>query len=206
MSMEKSKPGNGKAAEKNRPPAPPPPAKGKAAPAAPAAPLPPLFRRADWLSFAITTLLVFIGYYLTLAPDLTLQDSGELAVASMYAGVPHPPGYPVWTVYTWLFTVLVPHANIAWRVALASAVAGAATCGLLAMIASRGTSMILESITVFSIMSEENPGNISGTSFGIRNQRTTLAEIETTPNATSTLPTSAPCSFVSREVKSGTKA
>ena len=43
---------------------------------------PPLFRRIDWISFAITTLLVFIGYYLTLAPDLTLEDSGELAVGS----------------------------------------------------------------------------------------------------------------------------
>src|SRR6266540_1480177 len=69
---------------------------------------PPLFRGIDWLSFGITTLLVFIGYFLTLAPDLTLEDSGELAVGSYYAGVPHPPGYPVWTVFTCLFTVLVP--------------------------------------------------------------------------------------------------
>lgn len=60
--------------------------------------LPPLFRRNDWIIFAITTLLVFIGYYITIAPDLTLEDSGELAVASYYAGVPHPPGYPVWTI------------------------------------------------------------------------------------------------------------
>jgi Flp pilus assembly protein TadD/phage shock protein PspC (stress-responsive transcriptional regulator) len=108
--------------------------------------VPPLFRRIDWISFAVTTLLVFIGYYLTLAPDLTLEDSGELAVGSFYAGVPHPPGYPVWTMYTWLFTVLVPFSNIAWRVALSSAVAGALACGLIALLASRGSSMILESI------------------------------------------------------------
>ena len=68
----------------------------------------------------------FLGsYYLTLAPDLTLEDSGELAVGSFYAGVPHPPGYPVWTIFTYLFTVLVPYSNVAWRVALASAVSGA---------------------------------------------------------------------------------
>jgi hypothetical protein len=54
--------------------------------------VPPLFRRIDWFTFGITTLLVLIGYWITLAPDLTLEDSGELAVASMYAGVPHPPG------------------------------------------------------------------------------------------------------------------
>ena len=58
------------------------------------------FRPVDWLAFAITFLVALIGYCLTISPDLTLEDSGELAVASMYAGVPHPPGYPVWTLYT----------------------------------------------------------------------------------------------------------
>jgi len=110
---------------------------------------PPLFRKIDWLTFGVTALLVFIGYYLTLAPDLTLEDSGELATGSFYAGVPHPPGYPVWTMFTWLFTVLVPVSNVAWRVALASAVAGALACGLIALIASRGSSMILEGIEEF---------------------------------------------------------
>lgn len=107
---------------------------------------PALFRRIDWLSFAITALLVFIGYYLTLAPDLTLEDSGELAVGSFYAGVPHPPGYPVWTIYSWLFTVLVPVSNVAYRVGLSSAFAGAMACGLIALMTSRGSSMLLESI------------------------------------------------------------
>lgn len=110
---------------------------------------PPFFRRCDWISFGLTTLLTFIGYYLTLAPDLTLEDSGELAVGSMYAGVPHPPGYPVWTLYTWLFTVLVPVSNIAWRVALSSAVAAALASGFLALITSRGSSLILESLEAF---------------------------------------------------------
>lgn len=110
---------------------------------------PPFFRSCDWISFGLTTLLTFIGYFLTLAPDLTLEDSGELAVGSYYAGVPHPPGYPVWTIYTWLFTVLVPVSNIAWRVALSSAVAAALASGFLALITSRGSSLILESIDAF---------------------------------------------------------
>ncbi|MEO6034743.1 MAG: DUF2723 domain-containing protein [Verrucomicrobiota bacterium] len=121
-----------------------PPGSKPVAPAVP--PTPPLFRRIDWIAFGITTLLVFIGYFLTLAPDLTLEDSGELAVGSFYAGVPHPPGYPVWTIYTWLFTVLIPVSNIAYRVALSSAFAGALSCGLIALMVSRGSSMILESI------------------------------------------------------------
>ena len=107
---------------------------------------PPLFRRIDWITFGVATLLVFIGYFLTLAPDLTLEDSGELAVGSYYAGVPHPPGYPVWTIYSWLFTQ-IPYSNIAWRVALSSAVAGAFACGLLALMVSRGSSMMLESLS-----------------------------------------------------------
>jgi tetratricopeptide (TPR) repeat protein/phage shock protein PspC (stress-responsive transcriptional regulator) len=115
----------------------------------PLRPVPPLFRRTDWWTFGITTLVVLIGYFYTLAPDLTLEDSGELAVGSFYAGVPHPPGYPVWTLYSWLFTVLVPFSNVAWRVALSSAVAGALSCGLVGLLASRGTSLILEGIDEF---------------------------------------------------------
>ena len=107
---------------------------------------PPLFRKIDWICFVITTLAVLIGYYWTLAPDVTLEDSGELAVGSFYAGVPHPPGYPFWTLYTWLFTVLVPVSNIAWRVALSSAVAGAFSCGLIGLLVSRGSSMMVEGV------------------------------------------------------------
>src|SRR5688572_3672328 len=77
-------------------------------PVTPLVRIPPLFRRIDWLTFGVTTLLVWIGYYLTLAPDLGLEDSGELAVGSFYAGIPHPPGYPVWTIYTWLWATFLP--------------------------------------------------------------------------------------------------
>ncbi|MCU0785393.1 MAG: DUF2723 domain-containing protein, partial [Verrucomicrobia bacterium] len=115
-------------------------------PAVPPARTPPLFRPIDWFTFGVTTLLVWVGYYLTLAPDLTLEDSGELAVASFYAGIPHPPGYPIWTVYTWFWSVLLPFKNIAWRVALGEATAGAFACGLLGFLVSRGSSMMIEGI------------------------------------------------------------
>src|SRR5205809_3411682 len=119
-----------------------PPAKPVPVPAAPA----PLFRRIDWLTFLITFAAVWIGYYLTLAPELTLEDSGELATASFYAGIPHPPGYPVWTVYTWLWMVLLPIKNVAWRVALAEATGGALAAGLLGLLVSRGSSLLMEGI------------------------------------------------------------
>jgi hypothetical protein len=131
---------------------------GSAAGSAPRPPLAPLFRRIDWLTMAATTLLIFAGYFWTLAPDVTLEDSGELATGSFYAGVPHPPGYPVWTLYTWLFTVILPFKNPAWRVGVASAVAGSLGCGFLALITSRGSSMILEGIAAFKELDkkEEN--------------------------------------------------
>src|SRR5438876_1829647 len=134
------------AASKPTDPKAPAPPKGPPPPAAPPLTVPPLFRRIDWVSFLVTTLLVFIGYWWTLAPDLTLEDSGELATGAFYAGVPHPPGYPVWTLYSWLFTVILPVANVAWRVAVSSAVAGALSCGLLALLVSRGSSLMIEGI------------------------------------------------------------
>src|SRR5436190_9642994 len=114
--------------------------------ASPPPPIKPLFRSIDWFAFGVTALLAFLGYWWTLSPDLTLEDSGELATASMYAGVPHPPGYPVWTVYTWVFTKIVPVANIAYRVGISSAFAAALACGLVGMMVSRGSSMMIEGI------------------------------------------------------------
>ena len=87
------------------------------------APVPPLFRKLDWLALAITFGVVWTVYLLTLAPELTLEDSGELLTGSFYAGIPHPPGYPFWAIYSWLWTQLVPFGNVAWRVELGQAAA-----------------------------------------------------------------------------------
>src|SRR5512140_3470604 len=118
----------------------------KPVPIAAPAPVPPLFRRLDWLALAITFGVVWTVYLITLAPELTLEDSGELVTGSFYAGIPHPPGYPVWTIYSWLWTVLLPMGNIAWRVAVAEAFAGAVACGLISLMVSRGSSMLMEGI------------------------------------------------------------
>ena len=85
----------------------------------------PFFRLPDWLAFLAATLVTLAVYLFTLAPNVTLEDSGELATASMYAGVPHAPGYPFWTIYSWAFTKLIPFGNIAWRVGVSSAMAAA---------------------------------------------------------------------------------
>jgi thioredoxin-like negative regulator of GroEL len=121
------------------------PQKPSLPPAAPP-PVPPLFRGIDWLAMGITFAVVWTFYLLTLAPELTLEDSGELVTGAFYAGIPHPPGYPVWSIYSWIWTTLLPIGNMAWRVSVGQAFSGAFACGLLALMVSRGSSMFMEGI------------------------------------------------------------
>jgi len=108
--------------------------------------VPPMFRKIDWMTLGLTFLIVWIVYLFTLAPELTLEDSGELCTGSYYAGIPHPPGYPFWSVYSWFWTVIVPFGNVAWRVEVGQSFAAAMGCGLLAFMVSRGSSMLIEGI------------------------------------------------------------
>ena len=78
----------------------PRPAQAQVKPAVLPSKVPRLFRRADWLAAAITFAAIWTVYLLTLAPELTLEDCGELVTGAYYAGIPHPPGYPVWTLYS----------------------------------------------------------------------------------------------------------
>ena len=75
------------------------------------------------LGVGVVALALFV---LTLAPTVTAEDSGELIAAAWHFGVPHPPGYPLWTFLCGLFMHLVPFGEIAWRANLFSAVCSAA--------------------------------------------------------------------------------
>lgn len=101
------------------------------------------FSRFDKAAFWVATLTVFGVYFYTLGPSVGLEDSGELATASAHLGVPHPPGYPFWTLCTWIFCKLfsfvtyMGHPNPAWAVSCCSAVFGALAAGCTAMLISR---------------------------------------------------------------------
>lgn len=96
---------------------------------------------------AIFTAAIALGVYLyTLAPSVTLEDSGELIVAASLFGVPHPPGYPMWTMSGWLLTQLLPLGSFAWRINLLSALYGAAACGLLALLAGSSARWLLAAV------------------------------------------------------------
>ncbi len=60
-------------------------------------------------------------YRLTLAPTVTLVDSGELILAAYGPGIAHPPGFPLYVLLGWLFSRL-PLGSVAVRLNLMSAV------------------------------------------------------------------------------------
>jgi tetratricopeptide (TPR) repeat protein len=107
------------------------------------------FRGIDWTAFWTATVLTFGVYFYTLAPTVSLEDSGELAVAGDHLGVPHPPGYPLWSLISWIFTKIfafVPYRgqpNPAWSIGLVSAVFGALAAGVTAMLICRSGSDML---------------------------------------------------------------
>ena len=113
----------------------------------------PFFQRIDWLSFGVTAAGALVVYLCTLAPEVTLRFSGITSTTAKYGGVAYPPGFPVWTVYSWLFANLLPCSNVAWRVAVGSAVATALACGLVALMVSRGGAMLLENTPAFTCRS-----------------------------------------------------
>ena len=85
-------------------------------------PSPPLL--ASLAAFALPLLV----YLLTLPPGITWAhhgaDAGDLITAACTLGVPHPSGYPAYTLLGWL-VCQIPLGNIAWRFNLLSAVGAA---------------------------------------------------------------------------------
>ena len=101
------------------------------------------FSITDWMAFLAATLVTFAVYFFTLGPSVGLEDSGELATAAAHLGVPHPPGYPFWTLCSWIFckvfsfVTYMGHPTPAWCVSLCSATFGAFAAGFTAMLICR---------------------------------------------------------------------
>lgn len=117
--------------------------------------LPPLekgrfFTRLDWVSFWSAFLVTLIAYTSTMQPTVGLEDAGELVVAADYLGVPHPPGYPIWTLLAWFFQWIFHwvkyngHPNPAWGVAFMSVFFGALACGLIGMLITKSGAHFLQ--------------------------------------------------------------
>ena len=94
----------------------------------------PLFIRADWWAALTAALVSGVVYFYTAQPNVGLLDSGEFIVAAQHFGVPHPTGYPLWTILAWLFQLL-PLGNAAWEINLFSGFCGALAVGVTTLVA-----------------------------------------------------------------------
>lgn len=89
-------------------------------------------RSAPIVQAVTPALVVFLVHACTLAPTVTGEDSGELITAAYFFGVPHPPGYPLWTILCGAWLHLIPFGSVAWRANLFSAACTSLAVGMLA--------------------------------------------------------------------------
>lgn len=96
----------------------------------------PIYEKQDlWVALA-AALISGAVYFYTVQPNVGLLDSGEFITAAMHMGVPHPTGYPLWTIGAWLFQLVIPFGNAAWKVNLFSGFCGALAVGVTTVLAS----------------------------------------------------------------------
>jgi tetratricopeptide (TPR) repeat protein len=85
--------------------------------------------------------IAFTGFILFLffqAQGIGSGDSGDLVTAAYLFGVPHPPGYPLYTFLGWLLS-RIPLFTVAWRVALLSSLSHAVVIGIVFLIVEKLT-------------------------------------------------------------------
>jgi tetratricopeptide (TPR) repeat protein len=83
----------------------------------------------------IMVILVFLStfalYLATLAPSITVGDSGEFCAASVILGLCHSPGYPLFILLGKAAVVLIPFGSYAFRINLLSAFAASSAVTVL---------------------------------------------------------------------------
>ena len=97
-------------------------------------------------ALALTFIVSLVLYIKTLAPALSFEDSGEFITAAFTLGVPHEPGYPLFSMIGKLFTIIIPFGNIAFRVNLLSSVFSALAATLITYI----TVILIEDVFINS--------------------------------------------------------
>jgi tetratricopeptide (TPR) repeat protein len=91
------------------------------------------FERVDWIAAGVGWFIAQCIYLFTTQPNVGLLDSGEFLTAAVHVGVPHPTGYPLWTIGAHIFK-LFPFGNGAWEVNLFSGFCSALAVGIAGLI------------------------------------------------------------------------
>ena len=111
-------------------------------------------------------------YYNTLYPSIPGGDSGELISTAHVLGVAHPPGYPLFTLITKGWSMLIPVGSIAWRANLLASVfaSGAGVLIHLSAVALTGwTSCGVVAVGLFSFARLQWLYSITGEVFAFNN-------------------------------------
>ena len=105
------------------------------------------FKTEDWWAALGTFVLATAVFWHHMAPEVTLQDSGELVTGAFTFGVPHPPGYPLWAFLGFIWShFIVPFGNPAWRIGLMSVFTGGLTVGVMTLMMTRSTRVLLHAL------------------------------------------------------------
>ncbi len=105
------------------------------------------FKKEDWLAALATTIFSGLIFFYYMAPEVTLQDSGELVTGAFTFGVPHPPGYPLWAFLGYIWShFIIPFGNPAWRIGMMSVVTGAFVVGVMTLTMTRSIRLLLNSL------------------------------------------------------------
>ena len=94
--------------------------------------------RTDAVGLALLFAGAFALYAVSAPRGVVLEDDGLFITTATFAGVAHPPGYPLYILLGWLAT-LVPLGEVAWRVHALSGLMGALACACVAWIVLRRT-------------------------------------------------------------------
>ena len=105
---------------------------------------PERFQRSDFIAAAIVFIVTLGVYIATLAPSVTLEDSGELITAAAKFGVGHPPGYPFWTMSGFILSHIIPFGSLAWRINFLCALFGGASNAVLTLLACHSGRWLLQ--------------------------------------------------------------
>ncbi len=89
-------------------------------------------RRLDLAVGGVVFAATLILYAVTLRGDVQAADAGELQIAAWTLSIPHPPGYPFYTLLAWAASHLPIGASPYLRISLLSALTSALGAGLLA--------------------------------------------------------------------------
>ena len=104
--------------------------------------------RTAFLSAAIIGGTAAMLFLLFLAAGIYGGDSGDLVTAAVVRGVPHPPGYPLYTLLGHILTH-VPFGTPAWQVGLLSLMPHAIVVSLVFAIVRRETGKLYPAIICF---------------------------------------------------------